>query len=121
MLLLDSVILIDHMNHRPEAAQFLRQHFDECLVSPVTRGEVLAGLDGEGAGAARDILDQYECLEIRAAEGDLAGHFRRHFRWKMPDAMQMAVATTHGLTLVTRNTKDFDPKKHANVMVPYTI
>jgi predicted nucleic acid-binding protein len=121
MMLLDSVILIDHMNERPEAALFLRQHFEECVVSPVTRGEVLAGLEGEGANAARHMLDQYACLEIRAADGDLAGFLRRHYRWKMPDALQMAVAKTHGLTLVTRNTKDFDPNKHDNVMVPYHL
>ena len=121
MLLLDSVILIDHMNERPEAANFLRRNYDNCVVSPVTRGEVLAGLEGERASAARGILDQFPCVNIRGAEGDLAGLLRRRYRWKLPDALQMAVATAYGLTLATRNTRDFDPLKHPNVIVPYSL
>jgi predicted nucleic acid-binding protein len=44
-----------------------------------------------------------------------------HYGWKLPDAFQAALALHHHLKLCTRNTKDFDPKKHSFVEVPYRL
>jgi predicted nucleic acid-binding protein len=51
----------------------------------------------------------------------LAARLRREHRWKMPDALQAAVARHHGLDLVTRNTRDFPPEAHSFVVVPYAL
>jgi predicted nucleic acid-binding protein len=52
---------------------------------------------------------------------DLAARLRREHRWKMPDALQASLAHYHGLSLVTRNTRDFPPDRHPFVVVPYAF
>lgn len=120
-VLLDSVILIDHMNEHAEASEYIRSHGLHCAVSPVTRAEVLVGVEERHWPQAQMILDRFECVDVDARTGDLAARLRRRHRWKLPDAMQMAVAQQHGLLLATRNTKDFSPERHENVLVPYRL
>ena len=67
------------------------------------------------------LLDRFPSLPIDQAIADLAARLRRRFRWKLPDAFQAALARHHGLTLVTRNTRDFSPDRFDFVDVPYTI
>ena len=119
-LLLDSVILIDHLNGREAATRFILENGADCVVTPISRAEVLAGLSPAGAMAVVELLDQFECLDIGAETGDLAGRLRQAKHWKLPDALQMALARRHGCRLVTRNTRDFSPTRHLEVLVPYT-
>jgi len=42
-------------------------------------------------------------------------------RWKMPDALQAALAKHHKLKLATRDTDDFPPRRYRFVIVPYTV
>ena len=120
-LLLDSVILIDHFYGRREATDYLVETAGEAALSVITRAEVLAGFDAERSGAAEGLLDRFPTLGIDLAVADLAARFRREFRWKMPDALQAALAQYHGLLLVTRNTRDFPPDRHPFVVVPYVL
>jgi predicted nucleic acid-binding protein len=117
--LLDSVILIDHFNGRSEATQFLRDHDGEMVLSVITRAEVLAGFDPDGAVLATALLDRFPALAMDLPIADLAARLRRENRWKMPDAVQAALAQYHALTLVTRNTRDFPPERFPFVKVPY--
>lgn len=41
--LLDYVILIDHFKGRGEASSFLSEHWRNCVVSVITRAEILTG------------------------------------------------------------------------------
>jgi predicted nucleic acid-binding protein len=50
-----------------------------------------------------------------------AALLRRRFGWKLPDAFQAALALQYQIRLVTRNTKDFDPRKHSFAEVPYKV
>lgn len=118
--LLDSVILIDHFNGRPEATRFLRDHGGEAALSVITRAEVLAGFDPRGAIQATALLDRFPVLAMDLLIADLTARLRREYRWKMPDAVQAALAQYHSLTLVTRNTRDFPPERFPFVQVPYT-
>jgi predicted nucleic acid-binding protein len=120
-ILLDSVILIDHLNQRDEASDYLKAEGLHCAVSPVTRAEVLVGVDEASWPQARFILDRFDCVPVDGRTGDLAAELRRRHRWKLPDALQMAVATQNGMLLATRNTRDFSPAKHDNVLVPYRL
>lgn len=52
---------------------------------------------------------------------DAATRFIAEYCWKLPDALQAAVAINHGARLVTRNSKDFPPQKHSFVLSPYTL
>ena len=52
---------------------------------------------------------------------DLAAVLRREHGWKLPDAFQAALAQHYGVTLATRNTKDFPPSRYEFVVVPYAL
>ena len=120
--LIDSVILIDHLNDVAEATRFIvALNPLETAISVITRAEILAGLHEKGQAAVAPLLDQYQLLIIDKPIADLAAQLRRKYGWKLPDAFQAALAQHHKTRLTTRNTKDFDPKTHTFVEIPYTL
>ena len=116
--LLDSVILIDHFNGRSEATRFLLENHESAAISVITRAEVLTGFDQVQAKA---FLNLFPLHVLTEEDADLAASLRREHRWKLPDALQAAVAINHNLTLATRNSKDFDPARHSFVAIPYLL
>lgn len=120
-LLLDSVILIDHLNGRSEATEYLRGVLDSAYVSAITRAEVLTGLAPREVPFGGALLDRFGLITIDRAVADRAAALRRTHRWRLPDALQAAAAQQHGLLLVTRNEKDFPPRRFRFVRVPYTL
>ncbi|MBC7161758.1 MAG: PIN domain-containing protein [Immundisolibacter sp.] len=119
--LLDSVIVIDHLNGIEPATRYLSAHGADCAVSVITRAEVLAGFDDTHTALARELLDLFPTLPITLDIADLAARLRRSERWKLPDAFQAALAMHHGLALVTRNTRDFRSGAGLEVVVPYGV
>lgn len=119
--LLDSVIVIDHLNGRSAATQFLFDYATHSAISVITRAEVLAGCDERGEALVLTLLDQFPVLPVSVEIADLAARLRRSERLKLPDAIQAAVAIGHGLTLVTRNTRDFKPGGQPEVLIPYRL
>lgn len=120
--LLDSVILIDHFNGIEQATAYVDGLGEEACISVVTRAEVLVGFSkGETLRRARSVLDALPLLSIVRSDADKAARLRRRYGWKLPDAFQAALAQRHGLTLATRNTRDFDPDVHAFVDIPYRV
>ena len=120
-LLLDSVILIDHFNGIPAATEYISRMRSQSAISVITRAEVLTGFDTEDMALAIRLLDCFPTFIINQPIADLAARLRRTYRWKLPDAIQAAVAQHHALQLVTRNTRDFPPDRYSFVVVPYTI
>jgi predicted nucleic acid-binding protein len=120
-LLLDSVILIDHFNGVPAATKYLSDHHADAGISVITRAEVLTGFEQRSAGKALQFLDCFPTLSIDQETADLAAALRRAHGWKLPDAFQAAIAQQHGLKLVTRNQKDFPPRRYRFVEVPYSV
>ena len=119
-ILLDSVILIDHLNGIGAATAYLSQVHLNAAVSAVTRAEVLAGYDEQATPPIKQLLDAFPVLSLDAPIADLAATLRRQHKWKLPDAFQAALAQTHKLKLATRNTKDF-PSRHDFVEIPYEL
>jgi predicted nucleic acid-binding protein len=118
--LLDSVILIDHLRGaQPAVAWMDKLGEGEAVISVVTRAEVLSGGSAEEAHSARELCDKFECVPLTKDDATVAAQLRRKHRWKLPDALQAAVAKKHGLKLVTRDARGFDEKKHAFVLIPY--
>jgi predicted nucleic acid-binding protein len=118
--LLDSVILIDHFNNLSKATRFITSLDPErTAISVITYAEILVGLNDEGLKWAKGLLNHYEILSIDPPIAEIAAELRRQFGWKLPDAFQAALPLHHHIKLCTRNTKDFDPKKHSFVEVPY--
>ena len=97
--LLDSVILIDHFNGIAAATQYLEQTQGQAPISVITRAEVLTGFkNARTIRLATALLDCFPALAIDAA-----------------------IAEHHHLKLVTRNVRDFSPKRFSFVVVPYTL
>jgi predicted nucleic acid-binding protein len=120
--LIDSVILIDHLNSVKKASDFLASLDPrETAISVITRAEILCGMDDDGFEEAGMLLDQYVLLVLDRAAADAAARLRREHGWRLPDAFQAALAQLHHTKLSTRNTKDFNPRKHRFVEVPYTL
>ena len=119
--LLDSVIVIDHFNGIEEATDFLAANGVECSISVITRAETLAGFDTDTEHLARQLLDAFVTFPITVDVADAAARLRRTQRWKLPDAIQTAIALKEGLTLVTRNTRDFKPGEPVPVEIPYLV
>lgn len=120
-VLADSVILIDHFNGITQATEYLSQTQGRLAISVITRAEVLTGFQGKERKLARRLLDRFPILIIDRAIADLAATLRRRYGWKMPDALQAAVAKHHKLKLATRDTDDFPPKRYRFVVVPYVL
>ena len=120
-MLLDSVIVIDHLNGVAEATRFLGEHDGPLRISAVTRAEVLSGYAEEERVPVVRLLDRFALVAIDAPVADLAADLRYRYRWKLPDALQAAAALAHGLRLATRDTKAFSPERHAFVHVPYCL
>ena len=117
--LLDSVILIDFLNKKPEAEAFLELAFQDSAISVITRLEVLTGLSGERWEIGKVTLERFHTHEVGIQAADLAADYRQQYRWKLADSIQAAIARLNNLLLVTRNTKDFSPSRHPFVLVPY--
>jgi predicted nucleic acid-binding protein len=120
--LLDSVILIDHLRGLEMAAKWLgKLEEGEAVLSVITRAEVLSGGSREEAHAARELCDRFECLPLTKDDATVAAELRRKNRWKLPDALQAAVAKKNGLKLVTRDARGFDETKYSFVFTPYRL
>jgi len=120
--LLDSVILIDHLNGISEATQWLADEgWDRLAISAITRAEVLAGASREEVVHIGHLLDSFPCLPLDAEIADRAAAIRRETRLRLPDAFQAAVAEVHKLKLITRNTRDFSQEKFDYVVIPYEL
>lgn len=121
-MLVDSVILIDHFNGIPQATDFLSQHEKELSISLITRAEVLSGFNNkQHFELAKLFLQAFTQQMLTIEDIDLAAELRQRTRLKLPDAIQAAVAMNRKLKLITRNTKDFDPKKFPFVVIPYRL
>jgi predicted nucleic acid-binding protein len=67
------------------------------------------------------LLNLFPTLPLTVETADVAARLRRTQRLKLPDAFQAAVAIQHELTLVTRNTRDFQPGGDPEVLIPYRL
>nr|WP_295382694.1 PIN domain-containing protein [Pseudoxanthomonas sp.] len=119
--LLDSVVVIDHLNGHPEATRFISQHAREIAISVITRAEVLAGLPEPTRAVVATLLDRFPNLQITREGADIAAALRHAQRLKLPDAFQAALAISEQLTLVTRNTRDFRSNDMLTVLTPYHL
>lgn len=120
--LLDSVILIDHLNGIKKATEYLAGLAPEKqAISVITRAEILVGVSDNEYRLVKSLLDQFRLLTIDKETADLAAVLRKKHGWKLPDAFQAALCFQHGLKLATRNTKDFQPSRHEFVVVPYSL
>jgi predicted nucleic acid-binding protein len=119
-VLFDSNIIIDALNGVEAGRQELRASNDPAI-SIVSWIEVLAGCPSpEAEVRARALLSSIAILPLTEDVAEPAVTIRRATRLKLPDAIILATARVHGLTLSTRNTRDFRPD-FPEVRIPYQL
>lgn len=136
--LLDTNVLSEPMKERPNAgvlAWLSQVNEDQVFVSVVTITELRYGIERLAIGKRRERLDgwlrkdlilRFEGrilpvdLQIADACGGLLARSESIGRpMEARDAFIAATAEVHGLTLVTRNTADFEPTLKA-IVSPWT-
>ena len=81
--LLDSTVLIDHLNGIDAAEVFLRDHAPESCISVITVNEVLAGSEPDAVGGHELLLDQFACLDVGRLTAKASAALRRAHGWKL--------------------------------------
>jgi len=115
----DTNIVIDALNGLTQAnTEYAR--YERVLISRITWMEILIGA-GDDEAELRDFLEsRFEIVSVDLAVSEVAIQLRRTYRMKLPDAIIWATAKTRDAVLVTRNTRDFDPKWDG-VRLPYQL
>jgi predicted nucleic acid-binding protein len=120
-LLVDSVILIDHLAGLWQATEFINRNRYQISISVITRAEVLAGFDPAISPLPARLLDFFPTLGIDRDTADAAAALRRAHGLKLPDAFQAALALQHHLSLATRDIRHLSPDRFPFVTVPYVL
>jgi predicted nucleic acid-binding protein len=112
-LLIDTDVFIDHLRGTKE----LQEAEGDICYSVVTRCELFAGPPSHEEGV-REMLAPLRELAVDGTIAEQAGRIRRDIGVRTPDALIAATAITHGLTLVTRNRRDFEPVRGLTLTAP---
>ena len=121
--LIDTNSVIDYLDNKlPEKANELIDDIDS-KISVITRMELLAW---PGASKSQTlILNEFiNASEVFALEEPVilkAIEIRKGHRIKLPDAIIAATTLVNELTIITRNTKDFEKIEGLEVLTPYDI
>jgi predicted nucleic acid-binding protein len=115
----DTNILIDSLNGVADADEEYKR-YDKVLISRITWMELLVGEKGDDS-QLRDYLEtHFEIVPVELPIAETAVQLRRAHGIRLPDAIIWATAKVYEAVLVTRNTKDFNPK-FDGIRVPYEI
>lgn len=120
-IVLDSVILIDHLNGHDVATRFITEHNKQSAITFITYIEVMVGVKVTHEVLVRQFLGAFPCIMPATVDLETAIFFRKTHRLKLPDALQAAMVVNNRLKLATRNTKDFSTERYPFVWVPYEI
>lgn len=110
--LIDTDVLVDHFR----GARALRPARDSSY-SAVTRCELFAGrsVDERSVDLVLTAMREHP---VDRAVAERAGRLRRRHGLRTPDALIAATAMEHGLTLITRNARDFDRVRGLRTRAP---
>jgi len=107
--LVDSNIIIYHLNKDSIATDFLSEHYEEIAISQITFVEVLSfSFSATEEKDVRELLDTFRILDIDSKISNQAIENRKLKKIKIPDNIIASTAQSHSLILVTRNIKDFN-------------
>jgi predicted nucleic acid-binding protein len=114
--LLDSNIIVYHLNNDDVVKDFLFENINYCSISVITYIEVLSFhfQSIEHENLAKDLLNSFNIIYLDKNIASQSIENRKIKRIKIPDNIIASTAQVNNLILVTRNEKDF---KSLNVSV----
>ena len=114
-ILLDTNVLIYALNKtRPSASDLVTGvNLDEAGISIITWMEVLTGTIDSNEVETRELLGQFELIQLTREIVNETIALRRRICLNLPDAVIYASALVTGRTLVTYNTRDFPSETHS--------
>lgn len=116
----DSDVVIDFLHGVLPARDELFRYSD-TYISGITWVEAQVKVPAHAAEAVAAALgSNFKVIPIDQAVLAETLNVRRRYKLKLPDAIILASARTRGLTLVTRNTKEFPPTL-PGIRIPYTL
>lgn len=107
--LLDSNIIIYHLNGEKAATDFIEKNIETCAISQITFVEVLS-FDFDNEEIRSEVKEFLECFEIIDTNKSIAIQClnnRKKRKIKIPDNFIVSTAQSNHLILVTRNSDDF--------------
>ncbi|MDT3738521.1 MAG: type II toxin-antitoxin system VapC family toxin [Candidatus Kapabacteria bacterium] len=108
MYLLDSNIIIYHLNNIPQATEFISKNFNESSISIITYYEVLAyGYNSDDRIKVENFLNIFHIYEIDISIVKKALNNLISKKIKIADNLISATAQINNLILVTRNVADY--------------
>lgn len=114
--LLDTNIIIYHLNGDEIASNFIDNHFDRTAISFITYIEVLSFPfeTEELENQVRQLMNSFKKISITEEVEEETIQIKRLKKIKLPDAIIASISKIRQFTLVTRNEKDF---KNLNIAV----
>ena len=114
--LLDTNILIDHLEGREEAMREIAAARPRAI-SIITWIEVLSGTKSVNEQGTRAYLGAFRVVALNDPIAERAVILRRRERLKLPDALILATAEVESMILVTRDARLASAAKHSRI--PY--
>lgn len=122
--LFDSNILIYHLNGQLNQCGIdllVEGLAGEGAYSVITKIELLGFQQPRSAEAqAVLLLSSLQAFELTATIAEQTIQIRKAHRIKLPDAIIAATAVVHDLTIITRNTSDFNAIADLNCINPFS-
>lgn len=121
--LLDSNVIIEHLNGADEATAFIHNHAQTSGISAITKIEVLgfAFPTLKAESAAEELINAMEMIGLSEKIIQQTIRLRKAMRIKTPDAIIAATALHHQLVLATRNTDDFKDIEGLTYVDPFAV
>jgi len=107
--LVDSNIIIYHLNNESLATEFLLNNANQCAISQITYIEVLSfPLTPEQERDVKNLLERFKMIDVNKEIAIQATMNRKIKKIKIPDNIIASTAQVNNLILVTRNGSDFN-------------
>ena len=120
MYLVDSNIIIYHLNGDNVATNFLLNNSQNILISFISTIEILSfTYSVEAKIQVEQLLNTFSRIDINDSIITSAIKLRLEKKIKLPDCIIAATAIEHNLSLVTRNIKDFEHIKELVIINPF--
>jgi predicted nucleic acid-binding protein len=107
--LIDSNIIIYHLNGEDLATDFLIANKNQCAISQITYIEVLSfAFTPEQEKDVKEFLESFKIVDVNKEVSIQATRNRKLKKIKIPDNIIVSTAQVNDFVLVTRNSVDFN-------------